>query len=128
MSTETQKEETFIIKYKKEILGGLIALLSIVFVLMNSQNTVFWFFGLKTEQPLVIFLVVFYALGFLTHFIISYFNKKELKNKVKELEKSSGNKLAEKNIAALEEKINKLEKDLKDKNNTPPPTTPPPAV
>lgn len=125
MSQEAQKEESFIIKYKKEILGGLITLLAFTFIFLNYQQVDFWFFGTMRVR-LIILLVAFYGLGFLTHYIFSYFKKKELKNKVKELEKSSGKKETDKTITALEEKINKLEKALEAKNT--PPTTPPPAV
>lgn len=120
MSTEQQKEESFIIKYKKEIIGGLITILAFTFIFLNYQPVDFWFFG-TMKIRLIILLFAFYGLGFLTHYVFSYFKKKELKNRVKELEKGNGNKESETKISALEEKINKLEKALEEKNSPPTP-------
>ncbi len=129
MSAENEKkEESFIIKYKKEILGGLLVLLCVIFFFKNNEETKFWYILGTATAPLVVFIVLFYGLGFLTHYILSYFAKKELKNKIKELEKGQNVTTPTqdvKTIKSLEEKIERLEKMMS--ANTPPPT-PPPAV
>lgn len=129
MSTENEKkEESFLIKYKKEILGGLLVLFAVIFFFKNDEETTFWYFVGSAKAPLVVFILIFYAMGFLTHYIISYFAKKELKAKIKELEKSKSTEQHKEDLStikSLEEKISKLEK-LMEKNSTPP--TPPPAV
>lgn len=129
MSQENEKkEESFIIKYKKEILGGLLVLLCVIFFFKNNEETTFWYILGTAKAPLVVFIVMFYAMGFLTHYIISYFAKKELKAIIKELEKGQNvvtHSQDVKTIQTLEEKIAKLEKMMS--ANTPPPT-PPPAI
>lgn len=129
MSAENEKkEESFLIKYKKEILGGLLVLFAVIFFFKNDEEATFWYFIGSAKAPLVVFILIFYAMGFLTHYIISYFAKKELKTKIKELEKTKNAEQHKEDlttIKSLEEKIAKLEK-LMEKNSTPP--TPPPAV
>lgn len=124
---ENLKEESFIIKYKKELLGGLLVLIAIIFFFKNDQETTFWYILGTAKAPLVVFIVMFYALGFITHYIISYFAKKELKNKIKDLEKGKSGEQQKQDVStikSLEEKIARLEK-LLDKNNPTPPATPP---
>ncbi len=124
---ENQKEESFIVKYKKELLGGLLVLVAVIFFFQNNQETKFWYIFGTATAPLVVFIVMFYALGFATHYIISYFAKKEMKNKIKDLEKGNTGEHQKQDVSTiktLEEKIARLEK-LLDKNNPTPPATPP---
>lgn len=119
-----KKEESFIVQYKKEIFGGILVLIAVIFFFKNDEEATFWYFIGSAKAPLVVFLVLFYGFGFLTHFIISYFAKKDLKKQIKDLEKGNpaGQHKEDLNkIKTLEEKIEKLEKALEKNNPTPPP-------
>lgn len=121
---ENQKEESFFIKYKKEIFGGILVLIAVIFFFKNDEQATFWYFIGTAKAPLVVFLVLFYAFGFLTHFIISYFAKKEMKKQIKDLEKGKTGEQHKSDltkIQTLEEKIAKLEKTLEKNNPAPPP-------
>lgn len=121
---ENQKEESFLVKYKKEIFGGILVLIAVIFFFKNDEQATFWYFIGTAKAPLVVFLVLFYAFGFLTHFIISYFAKKDMKKQIKDLEQGKTgeqHKTDLTKIQTLEEKIAKLEKALEKNNTTPPP-------
>ena len=79
-------EPSFISKYKKEILIVLIAILMILFIVMNSGDVMFSLIFWKFPIPLVILILLFFTIGLVSAWVYSYFHRKELRKKVRELE------------------------------------------
>ena len=82
-----QKEENFILKYKKEILIGIIAFLMLVFIIQNAEEIEFQILFIRMRISLIFLIALFYGLGLLTMFIRYHFVLKEKNKKIKELEK-----------------------------------------
>lgn len=82
-----EKEEVFIVKYKKEILIGLIAFLMMVFIVQNSAKIPFYILWIKIEISTIFLITLFFGMGLLTMYIRYYYILKEKNKKIKELEK-----------------------------------------
>jgi uncharacterized integral membrane protein len=86
-NNEIKKEATFWQKYKKEIIIGCIAMILLVFIVQNSGEVEFWLVVTPVKVSLIILILFFYALGILTAGVYGHYRRKELKKKIKELEK-----------------------------------------
>lgn len=85
--TEQKQEPSFWSKYKKEIIIGVIALILLVFIVQNSGEVPFRVIFVTFNVSLIILILFFFALGILTAGVYGHFRRKELKKKIKELEK-----------------------------------------
>lgn len=83
--TETQ-EPGFLKEYKKEIIIGIIIILMLIFIFQNMEQTEFTLFFVKMHFPLVILILMFFAIGAISVWVYSYFHKKELKRTIRTLE------------------------------------------
>jgi uncharacterized integral membrane protein len=84
---ETKKEESFLSKYKKELIIGIIALILLIFIVQNSGEVNFNVVVTSFNVSLIVLILFFFALGMLTAGVFGHFRRKELKKKIKELEK-----------------------------------------
>ncbi|MFZ5552059.1 MAG: lipopolysaccharide assembly protein LapA domain-containing protein [Bacteroidota bacterium] len=110
-----KKEESFYQKYKKEIFIGTIALLTLVFIVQNSEQIPFQVVFFTINISIIFLITFFFAMGALTVWIKYYFTLKEKNKKIKQLEeelKKAGHSSASVNPSPV----------------TPPPVTPPPAA
>lgn len=82
-----KKEESFILKYKKEILIGFIAFLMLVFIVQNAEEIQFQIIFIDMKISLIFLITLFYGMGLLTMFIRYHSVLKEKNKKIKELEK-----------------------------------------
>ena len=91
-----EKEENFIIKYKKELLIGFIAVLMLIFIVQNSDEIEFQMLFIRLKISLIFLITLFFGLGMLTVWIRYYFITKEKNKKIKELEEKLNPKPAAK--------------------------------
>lgn len=98
-----EKEESFIVKYRKEILIVLIAILMLVFIVRNSHQIEFYLIFFPVKISVIFLIALFFGLGMLTVWIRYHFSNKEKDKRYKE----------------MEERLKKLE------SGTPPPPAPP---
>jgi uncharacterized integral membrane protein len=89
--TNSDKQESFFVKYKKELLIGFIAVLSITFIAQNSAPVDFWLVFFKINASLIFLLVLFFLLGASLVWVKYYFTLKEKNKKIKELEEELKN-------------------------------------
>ncbi len=95
------KERSFIenlAHYRKEIFIGIMVILVILFMVMNSQKVEFSMVFFKTEVPLIILILLFSGIGALTVGIYWYLSNRDKKVLITELKKQ----------------IDKLQGDVKD--------------
>ncbi len=89
--TEIKKEKSFLAKYKKELLIGIIAVISITFVAQNSAPVDFWLVFFKINASLIFLLVLFFLLGASLVWVRYYYTIQEKNQKIKELEEKLKN-------------------------------------
>ncbi len=81
-----EKEPGFFAEHKKLIVVCLIALLMLLFIFQNLHPVIFTLFFIPMNIPLVILILMFFGIGSISVWVYSYFNKKELKKKIRNLE------------------------------------------
>lgn len=81
-----QKEESFIVKYKKELLIGLIAVLMLIFIVQNSQQIEFGLIFFRVKISVIFLIALFYGLGLLTMWIRFHYSNKAKEKRYKEME------------------------------------------
>lgn len=84
--TVNNKEQSFLAKYKKELLIGIITVISITFIAQNSAPVDFWLVFFKVNASLIFLLVLFFLLGASLVWVKYYYTLKEKDKKIKELE------------------------------------------
>lgn len=82
-----EKEASFWSQYKKEIIIGVIGLLLLIFIVQNSHEVEFNMIFTSSKISLIVLILFFFALGMLTAGIYGHFKRKELKKKIKELQR-----------------------------------------
>lgn len=82
-----QKEESFLIKYRKEILIGIIAILMLVFIVQNSEEIEFQMIFVRLNISLIFLIALFFALGMLTMWIRFHAVVKDKNKIITDLEK-----------------------------------------
>jgi len=79
-----EKDQNPLIKYRKEIVIGLIALFAFLFLVFNYQKVEFWFFG-KMHVPLIILLLIFSLIGALITGIYFWVGRRDNRKEIKAL-------------------------------------------
>jgi uncharacterized integral membrane protein len=80
------KEESFIVKYRKEIIIAVIALLMLLFIVFNSEKIDFSLVFFSISISKIFLIALFFALGMLTIWVRNYSLNKEKNNRIKDLE------------------------------------------
>lgn len=83
---EKEKEESFYKKYKKEIFIGAIALLTLIFIVQNSEQIKFQMIFFSIDISIIFLITFFFAMGALSVWIKYHFTVKEKNKKIKQLE------------------------------------------
>ncbi len=99
-----QQEQSFLVRYRKEIIIAIIAVLMLVFIVQNSDKTRFHLVFYTFEVSLIFLIAFFFAMGALTIWVRYYFLKKE----------------KDRQIEQLEARIKKLEQAQKQRDTVPP--------
>ena len=80
------KEESFIVKYRKEIVIAVIALLMLLFIIFNAEKIEFSLVFFSISISKIFLIALFFALGMLTVWVRNYSLNKEKNNRIKDLE------------------------------------------
>ncbi|MBX7095577.1 MAG: LapA family protein [Flavobacteriales bacterium] len=81
-----EKEQSFVVKYKKELLIGLIAVLMLTFIVRNSHQVDFYLVFFKVKISVIFLIALFYALGMITVWLRFHFLNKDKDKKFKQME------------------------------------------
>lgn len=85
--TPTEKEPSFFAENKKMIVIGVIVLLMLIFIATNLHEVEFSLLFIPIKMPMVVCILLFFFIGAVTAWVYSFYGKKELKKKIKELER-----------------------------------------
>jgi uncharacterized integral membrane protein len=77
----------FVKKYRKEILIGIIGVIALLFLIKNADEVTFDLVFFKTDMPLIFLLLLFAAIGAGIVALYWRMNHKDMKYKIKELQK-----------------------------------------
>jgi uncharacterized integral membrane protein len=77
----------FVKKYRKEILIGIIGVIALLFLIKNADEVTFDLVFFKTDMPLIFLLLLFSAIGAGIVALHWRMNHKDMKYKIKELQK-----------------------------------------
>lgn len=83
---QPEKEGNFFSENKKLIVTGIVIIIMLLFIFMNLDPVKFWIL-FEVEMPMVVVILMFFSIGAITAWVYAYFNKKELKRKLKAAEK-----------------------------------------
>ncbi|HYG52297.1 MAG TPA: LapA family protein [Flavobacteriales bacterium] len=81
-----EKEPGFFSENKKLIYTAIVIVLMLVFIFENLHEVGFWLLVFPVHLPMVIVILLFFSIGAVWVWITSYFAKKELRKKIKNLE------------------------------------------
>lgn len=84
--SQQQQEESFIIKYKKELGIGLIAVLMLLFIVWNAKPVEFSLVFFTIQISKIFLIALFFVLGMITVWIRFRASNKEKDKRIKELE------------------------------------------
>jgi len=83
---QKEKEENFLLKYKKEIFYGIIAIITLLFIVWNSKPQKFSLVFFSIDISPIFLITFFFGMGALTVWIKYHFLMKEKDKKIKQLE------------------------------------------
>lgn len=81
-----EKEPSFFAENKKLIIVAGIVIVMLVFIFQNMHDVRFWLLFIPVTMPMVVLILLFFSIGASAVWVYSYFNKKELKKKIRTLE------------------------------------------
>lgn len=104
--------------YRKEIFMGIMIILLILFMVMNSQKVEFSMVFFKTEVPLIVLILLFSGIGAATIGIYWYLSNRDKKTTIKGLHKQIEKLQKDLNVSA--QKLGQKAADEIKKSNLPP--------